>query len=1086
MGTQAATLQRKPVIQSATRAPVATVMRSPSKHATTAVPAYLQKSRIQRAQKISQPHDPAEREAEATAKAVVSMNVPATASALGTGIQRASEGQTAVAPAIPQGISANLSGGMPLPPKVRAFMEPRFRANFGAVRIHTGEKAASLNRQLSARAFTTGNDIFFGQGEFQPESLAGMELLAHELTHTIQQGATVQASEAAPAITQAAPRKLQRLGISDVLDYFADKANNIPGYRMFTIILGFNPINMSDVDRSGANILRALIEFLPGGKLITDALEKYGVFTKAGAWIDTQFKKLGNIGSAIRNAISEFIDSLGWRDIFHLGRVWDRAKRIFTDPIDRIIDFGKGLVDGIITLIKDAILMPLAKLAEGTRGWDLLCAVLGKNPITGEKVPQTAEALVGGFMKFIGQEETWKRILATNALGKVWAWFKNALATLLDFVSQLPALAIAAFKSLTITDILVLPRAIIKIVNVFGNFAIRFVNWALDAVWNLLEIIFSVVSPGAWGYIKKTGAALKSILKNPLPFVSNLGKAAKGGFQAFSSRFLSVHLPGGLSDWLLGSLPGIYIPKAFSLPEIAKFALSALGLSWGNIRAKLVKVIGETAMKVLETGFDIVVTLVRDGPAAAWDKIKEQLSNLKEMVIGAITGLVVEYVVTRGIPKLVSMFIPGAGFITAIISIYEMIMVFVNKIATIIQVVTGFVDSIVAIAAGAIGTAVGKVESVLAGLVKLAINFLAGFAGLGKAADKIMGVLEKVRAPIDKALDWLVGWIVAAAKAAGKFLFGGKKDKPDSRTEDQKKRDKMSAIAEAERLLPEDGFDEQDVRGKLVSIEKSYNLLTLNLVVDSKKEQSETIHFTASASEEVAGKPKQVKIDAAGASKELAKGSWIKILSGNLFEQVTSGVTLKRRKASGDEILVEFATAKPEGGNSRRKYSDEGNTWERTAFLHGSSHVVPVGNGQFVLKTSARGSAFIRPTFYGDTRDSRSAIVQQKLPLLPNPSKPNEFLSDGDPAREIAMGYKIDVKTGRASVPIANASPDHDPPIAAHWNLHGNIAVQSTRETWNKALSTYKLMSLKLNLSLGSRGENYTEKVGIGFRGPGE
>jgi hypothetical protein len=57
--------------------------------------------------------------------------------------------------------------------------------------------------------------------------------------------------------------------IPDPLDWLANKANMIPGFRMFTIVLGVNPINMSAVDRSAANILRALIEFMPGGGLIT-------------------------------------------------------------------------------------------------------------------------------------------------------------------------------------------------------------------------------------------------------------------------------------------------------------------------------------------------------------------------------------------------------------------------------------------------------------------------------------------------------------------------------------------------------------------------------------------------------------------------------------------------------------------------------------------------------------------------------------------------------------------------------------------------------------------------------------------------
>ena len=66
-------------------------------------------------------------------------------------------------------------------------------ADFSGVRVHTGGQADTLNRNLSARAFTTGQDIFFKQGEYSPGSSGGRELLAHELTHVVQQnGDSVQ------------------------------------------------------------------------------------------------------------------------------------------------------------------------------------------------------------------------------------------------------------------------------------------------------------------------------------------------------------------------------------------------------------------------------------------------------------------------------------------------------------------------------------------------------------------------------------------------------------------------------------------------------------------------------------------------------------------------------------------------------------------------------------------------------------------------------------------------------------------------------------------------------------------------------
>jgi hypothetical protein len=68
-------------------------------------------------------------------------------------------------------------------------MESAFGADFGAVRLHTGGQAAAMSRQLHAHAFTHGNDIYFNAGKFNPDSRDGKHLLAHELTHTLQQRA---------------------------------------------------------------------------------------------------------------------------------------------------------------------------------------------------------------------------------------------------------------------------------------------------------------------------------------------------------------------------------------------------------------------------------------------------------------------------------------------------------------------------------------------------------------------------------------------------------------------------------------------------------------------------------------------------------------------------------------------------------------------------------------------------------------------------------------------------------------------------------------------------------------------------------
>ena len=753
-------------------------------HISTAAPSSVPLTKGYRPPaKVSKPNDPAELEAEETARKVMRMQQPPASTPIaqkGTAkgaVQRTEAAPSSPAAKTPSPSRVSISGGAPLPASVRSRMEPRFGANFGNVRVHTGESAAHQSANLNAHAFTIGEHIFFGRDKFQPQSAGGQELIAHELTHTIQQEAVVQRS-ADTTVTQRSEPRVQRFGISDALDWIADKANYLPGFRLLTIVLGVNPINLAPVERSGANILRALLELIPVvGPLLAQALDNYGIFAKAGVWVETQVRTLGLVGSALKSALDKFLDSLSWRDIFRIDDVYERGKRIFTEPIDRLLAFGRSVVADILGFIREAILLPLARLAEGTRGYDLLKAVLGQDPITGAPVPRTPETLIGGFMKFIGQEEVWENVKKANAIPRAWAWFQGALTGLLGFVRQIPTLFINTLRSLEIIDLILPPKAFAKIVGVFGGFVVQFVTWAGKTVWNLLELIFEVVSPGTLVYIKKTGAALMSILKNPLPFVRNLVNAAKLGFQHFADNFVG-HLKAGLIDWLTGSLEGVYIPKALSLLELGKFVISVLGVSWAQIRGKIVKALGptgETIMKSLETTFDIVVALVRGGPTAAWELIKEKLSDLKDQVISGIISFVTDTVVKKAIPKLISMFIPGAGFISAIISIYDTIMVFVEKISKIIQVVTAFIDSIVAIAGGNITAAANRVERILANLLSLAISFLAGFVGLGKVTDKIMEVIKKIRASVDKAIDAAIAWIVDKAKklfAKGKAALG--------------------------------------------------------------------------------------------------------------------------------------------------------------------------------------------------------------------------------------------------------------------------------------------------------------------------
>jgi hypothetical protein len=141
-------------------------------------------SPIQTKLRVGAPEDASEREADAVAERMLAMPEAA--------VQRKAAETTATAGGN-EGLASG-SGGQPLPGNERAFFEPRLGADLSGVRVHADTEAARLAAGLSARAFTTGRAVYFAEGQYQPQTRAGKFLLAHELTHVLQQ----QRGQAAP------------------------------------------------------------------------------------------------------------------------------------------------------------------------------------------------------------------------------------------------------------------------------------------------------------------------------------------------------------------------------------------------------------------------------------------------------------------------------------------------------------------------------------------------------------------------------------------------------------------------------------------------------------------------------------------------------------------------------------------------------------------------------------------------------------------------------------------------------------------------------------------------------------------------
>lgn len=111
----------------------------------------------------------------------------------------ASPSMPAASPQIESSLNASKGSGNPLPENTKAQFEDSFGADFSSVRLHTDTKAAEMSKDLNAQAFTHGSNIYFNNGKYNPDSSGGKHLLAHELTHVVQQGGSIKP-------------KIQRLG----------------------------------------------------------------------------------------------------------------------------------------------------------------------------------------------------------------------------------------------------------------------------------------------------------------------------------------------------------------------------------------------------------------------------------------------------------------------------------------------------------------------------------------------------------------------------------------------------------------------------------------------------------------------------------------------------------------------------------------------------------------------------------------------------------------------------------------------------------------------------------------------------------
>jgi hypothetical protein len=265
------------------------------------------------------------------------------------------------------------------------------------------------------------------------------------------------------------------------------------------------------------------------------------------------------------------------------------------------------------------------------------------------------------------------------------------------------------------------------------------------------------------GLYAKAEETLHTILKDPGAFISNVIAAVGQGFQQFGANILT-HLKNGFFAWLTGAAASAGIPtlKSLGMRDIFVFVLELLGITRESMRAKLSERIGEKNTARVDRIFSAAWAMFENGWDGLFEYVKDSLTGLFERAFAKLQEWIAQKVVQAAVTKIATMFTPVGAIVQAVMTAWDVYQFLRTQIQRIMGVVSAFVDSVSAIASGAIGPAANRIEGALAGAVPVAIDLLARLLNLDDITKKIRGFIEEIRgqvsAAIDKGLDRIIAF----------------------------------------------------------------------------------------------------------------------------------------------------------------------------------------------------------------------------------------------------------------------------------------------------------------------------------------
>ncbi len=553
-------------------------------------------------------------------------------------------------------------------------------------------------------------------------------------------------------------------------------------YPLLCVILGQDPIKETPVERNGTTILSAIME-LGGEEGIEQRkqMQETGTFQKAAAFIDEGITVFSDLIDTVKNNVALIWSVVSIDALMHPIDTFTRIYETFAAPVRRVLDFMRRVGIEILRLIKEALMVRLSAWAKTVRGYFLVTVIIGKDPFTGAVVPRNVANIIHGFMSLMdGGEEQYQQMVESGAIARTTQRINAAVAKLNMTPASIIQLFVDLWNSFSIHDLAHPIDAFQRIIDKFGEPIGRLIAFVVEIVKIVIVVILEIMNfPFALinNIIAKAMLAFDLIKRDPIGFLKNLLRAIKEGFMQFFDNILT-HLFNGLKAWFLSEVQaaGIPIPTDFTVMGIIKWLLAVLDVTMEKIWKKLEDRIGKPKVEKIKRMVAMAervadaageaYTFIKDVQergfmAVMVDKLKEQLSNVWEMVLDAVKGFVMDQIIKKVTVKLLSMLDPTGimAVVNSAIALYKAIQSFIKYLRQMLEIVNSFVEGTLQIAQGATKKAADFLEGALANGIPIVIGFLANQVGLDLSG-RLKEALEIVREKVDKGLTWVIDKVV--------------------------------------------------------------------------------------------------------------------------------------------------------------------------------------------------------------------------------------------------------------------------------------------------------------------------------------